>query len=139
MSPERVLQLRNLRRLLVILSWASAALNAGWGAYLLLTPAAQFQASPVWRSALSVTPGGDPAWLGLAFVISGVLLAAAMPVHMLRPLGWLALVLGVSLWLILAGSFSYAAANNGGLGAGNVVQYLFASVVLTALAYARHE
>lgn len=131
-------QLRNLQRLLLVMSWASVALAIGWGCYLVLTPTEQFLSNPVWRPALSAVPNQDPDLLGIALLVLGALLALGNH-EQLRPLAWFGYVLGVSAWLLLAGSFSYAAAQNGGVGSGNVLFYLFAATVLTGLAYARHD
>lgn len=113
---------------------ATVALNLGWSGYLILTPQRAFLTSPVWQGALSLVPGGQAITLGLAFLAVALLTGLSSGSHHLHSLGWLGNGLGVASWLLVGGSFGYAAALTG-LGWGNLWLCLYVAVGHVILLY----
>lgn len=128
----------NLLTLLHGAQWATVALNLAWALYMLSIPVSTLRENPIWRGALSVVPGHDPLILALGFLAVSLLAGIATIWHQhLTSIGWLAHGVGLATWLMLGGSFLFAAFQNGGLGLGNVALSWFVAAVHTGLLWAR--
>lgn len=107
------------------------AADVGWSLYLIGQTQAQFESNPIWREAFRLTPGHSASVLGLAFLIGPVLAAGSAFYSSSHPAGraaWAAAGIALGLvgacWTLLAVSFTAAAIELGGQGAGGAISAL---------------
>lgn len=111
-----------------------AAVDTGWAVYLLATPRENFDRSPIWSAALQVVYRHDPQSIGYAFAVLALVSWVGFAIG--RSLARIAFILAATVWALLAVSFIWAAATEGGLGAGGAITAVaFTLFHLGAVAY----